>query len=184
MAGIEELLELTETNRPKIVDGNKIRVYRGHEKMPLSKRHIFNKTINKGKYFTENLADAKWYAQRQKTLKGKVTYLDLVKEQFDKAKKVSQSSGTRLGGEVIVDSDLLKKQKTDILRTIMARAGNLTPLAAKGLNIMASLPVATLTMFLQSTPANADEANMQLEDFAMMANKEKEGIETIDIGDM
>ena len=54
----------------------------------------------------------------------------------------------------------------------------------KGLNILASLPVATLTMFLQSTPANADEANMQLEDFAMMANKEKEGIETINVGDM
>ena len=186
MAGIEELLELTETNRPKIVDGNKIRVYRGHEKMPLSKRHIFNKTINKGKYFTENLADAKWYAQRQKTLKGKVTYLDLVKEQFDKAKKLSQSRGTRLGGEVIVDSDLLKKQKTDILRTIMARAGNLTPLAMKGLNIIASLPVATLAMVLHSTPANSDEANMQLEDFAKLAeenNLELEGIETIDIGE-
>ena len=45
MAGIEELLELTETSKPKIVDGNKIRVYRGYEKMPLSKRHIFNKNI-------------------------------------------------------------------------------------------------------------------------------------------
>jgi len=54
----------------------------------------------------------------------------------------------------------------------------------KGLNMLASLPVATLTMVLQSTPANSDEANMELEDFAMLANKKKEGIETIDIGDM
>ena len=168
MAGIEELLELTETSKPKIVDGNKLRVYRGYEKMPLNKRSIFNKTIDRGKYFTENLADAKWYAQRQKTLKGKVTYLDLMKDEFDKAKKLSKSRGTRLGGEVIVDSDLLKKQKTDILRTIMARAGNLTPLAAKGLTFLSSLPVATLTMILQSTPANADEANMKLEDFAKL----------------
>ena len=53
----------------------------------------------------------------------------------------------------------------------------------KGLNIIASLPVATATMILQSTPANADEANMKLEDFAMLANKEKEGIETINIGE-
>jgi hypothetical protein len=45
------------------------------------------------------------------------------------------------------------------------------------------LPAATITMFLQSTPANSDEINMKLEDFAMMANKEKEGIETIDIGE-
>ena len=71
----------------------------------------------------------------------------------------------------------------------MARAGNLTrlnltPLAMKGLNMIASLPVATAAMVLQSTPANADEANMKLEDFAMMANKEQEGIETIEIGDM
>ena len=43
-----------------------------------------------------------------------------------------------------------------------------------------SLPVATAAMILQSTPANADEANMTLEDFAMMADKEKEGIETIE----
>ena len=50
----------------------------------------------------------------------------------------------------------------------MARAGSLTPLAMKGLNILASLPVATATMVLQSTPANADEANMQLEDFAKL----------------
>ena len=33
---------------------------------------------------------------------------------------------------------------------------------------MASLPAATIGMVLQSTPANADEANMQLEDFAKL----------------
>ena len=66
----------------------------------------------------------------------------------------------------------------------MARAENLTPLAMKGLNILSSLPVATLTLVLQSTPANADEANMKLEDFAMLAGEGKEGIEAIEIGDM
>ena len=182
MAGIEELLELTETSKPKIVDGNKIRVYRGHEKMPLSKRHIFNKTIDKGKYFTEHLADAKWYAQRQKTLKGKVTYLDLIKEKFDKAKKLSKSRAVRLGGEVIVDDDLLKKQKTDILRTIAARAGNLSNLALKGLSVVASLPAQVVVMTLSPTDANADEVNMTLEDFANLAEeaqpKEKEMMAT------
>ena len=38
----------------------------------------------------------------------------------------------------------------------------------KGLNAMANLPAATIGMVLQSTPANADEANMQLEDFAKL----------------
>ena len=168
MAGIEELLELTETSKPKIVDGNKLRVYRGYEKMPLNKRSIFNKTIDRGKYFTENLADAKWYAQRQKTLKGKVTYLDLIKEKFDKAKKLSKSRAVRLGGEVIVDDDLLKKQKTDILRTIAARAGNLSNLALKGLSVVASLPAQVVVMTLSPTEANADEVNMTLEDFAKL----------------
>jgi hypothetical protein len=171
MAGIEELLELTETSKPKIVDGNKLRVYRGYEKMPLNKRSIFNKTIDRGKYFTENLDDAKWYAQRQKTLKGKVTYLDLIKEKFDKAKKLSKSRAVRLGGEVIVDDDLLKKQKTDILRTIAARAGNLSNLALKGLSFVASLPAQVVVMTLAPTDANADEVNMQLEDFAKLAEE-------------
>ena len=168
MAGIEDLLEFTELNKPKIVNGNKIRVYRGYEKMPLSKRSIFNNPLDRGKYFTEHLADAKWYARRQNTLKGKVTYLDLMKDEFDKAKKLSKSRGTRLGGEVIVDSDLLKKQKTDILRTIAARAGNLSNVALKGLSIAASLPAQVIVMTLAPTKANADEVNMQLEDFAKL----------------
>ena len=37
--------------------------------------------------------------------------------------------------------------------------------------MLASLPVATAAMVLKSTPANADEANMQLEDFAKLAEK-------------
>ena len=156
-----------------------VKVWRGTEKIPFKEQV---KWPDRGRYFFDNPRDAKWYAQRAKTLSGKVSSLDLTSEQFDKAKKLSRSKTTRLGGEVIVDSDLLKKQKTDILRTIMARVGNLTPLAMKGLNIIASLPVATLAMVLQSTPANADEANMQLEDFAKLAeenNLEDEGIATL-----
>ena len=38
MAGIEDLIEFAETSNPKIVDKNKIRVYRGYEKMPLKKK--------------------------------------------------------------------------------------------------------------------------------------------------
>ena len=51
----------------------------------------------------------------------------------------------------------------------MSNAKALTPLATKGLAFISSLPVSTLIMTLQSTPANADEANMQLEDFAKLA---------------
>jgi hypothetical protein len=72
----------------------------------------------------------------------------------------------------IKDPKLLGKAKTDVLQTILARAGSLTPLAMKGLNILTSLPAATITAFLQSTPANADEANMKLEDFAKLIEME------------
>ena len=158
-----------------------IRVYRGTENIPADKFKPL-RYPDAGKYFTTDIDTAKNYATRANTLSGKVNYLDLTKEQFEKAKNLSKSRSMRLPGEVIVDDDLLKKQKIDILKTIMARAENLTPLAMKGLNILSSLPVATLTMVLQSTPANADEANMKLEDFARLAGEEKEGIEAI--GDM
>ena len=158
-----------------------IRVYRGTENIPADEFKPL-RYPDAGKYFTTDIDTAKNYATRANTLSGKVNYLDLTKEQFEKAKNLSKSRSMRLPGEVIVDDDLLKKQKIDILKTIMARAENLTPLAMKGLNILSSLPVATLTLVLQSTPANADEANMKLEDFARLAGEEKEGIEAI--GDM
>jgi len=94
------------------------------------------------------------------------------------------SGGYNVGALQLLSKKNTSKLKVDILKTFMSNAKALTPLATKGLNFLASLPVATLTMVLQSTPANSDEANMTLEDFAMMANQEKEGIETIDIGDM
>ena len=165
MAGIEDLIEL----------------YRGEA--PSRSKLDFDKL--RGTYFTRDKDLAKYMARGGSQsqgkligdLKGKVKKLDIPKELFEK-----------LGGsnfEVnIKDPELLKTAKTDLLQTFLARAGSLTPLAMKGLNIIASLPFATATMILQSTPANADEANMQLEDFAMLANKEKTGIETIDIGDM
>ena len=60
------------------------------------------------------------------------------------------------------------KLKVDVLKTFMSNAKALTPLAAKGLQFISSLPVATISMILQSTPANADEVNMTLEDFAKL----------------
>ena len=50
----------------------------------------------------------------------------------------------------------------------MSNAKALTPLAMKGLTYLSSLPAATAMMFLQSTPANSDEMNMKLEDFAKL----------------
>ena len=89
-----------------------------------------------------------------------------------KSLKIPLSKYKELGGnslEVILDDPkLLNSAKTNVMQTLLARAGSFTPLAMKGLTLLSSLPVATITMFLQSTPANADEANMKLEDFAKL----------------
>jgi len=136
-----------------------------------------------GRYFTPRADMARYWAQG-----GSQTLNNLVGDLKGNVKslKIPLSKYKELGGnslQVILDDDSIGKAKKNLFQTFLARAGSLTPLAMKGLNIIASLPVATATMILQSTPANADEANMKLEDFAMLANKEKEGIETINIGE-
>ena len=163
MAGIKDLVTL----------------YRGEA----PSRSWMNFGSNRGTYYTGQKDFARHIAQG-----GSLSQNKLIKDMFGKVKslKVPKKLIEEAGGSMfevnIRDPNLLKAAKTDILQTIMARAGSLTPLAMKGLNILASLPVATLTMVLQSTPANADEANMQLEDFAKLAeenNLETEGIATL-----
>ena len=164
MAGIEDL----------------VTVYRGES--PLRANSVFQE--NRGRYFTNRQDLARYFARggshQQGSLIGnwfgKVKRLDIPKKVYE------QINPEGSWQTIIKDDKLLKKAKTDILQTIMARAGNLTSLAMKGLNVLASLPVSTLIMTLHSTPANSDEANMQLEDFATLAaenNLETEGIATL-----
>ena len=164
MAGIEDLIELFRGESPS------------RFKMDFGEK--------RGRYFTPDKEFARYIAQGGSMSQGK-----LIKDfgGVVKSLKIPVSKYKELGGntlEVLLDDDTLGKAKTNLLQTFLAKAGSLTPLAMKGLTTLSSLPFATITAFLQSTPANADEANMQLEDFAMLADKEKEGIETIDIGEM
>ena len=164
MAGIEDLIELFRGESPS--------------------RSKMNFGEKRGRYFTPDKSFAKYIAQGGSMSQGK-----LIKDLGGvvKSLKIPVSKYKELGGntlEVLLDDDTLGKAKTNLFQTFLARAGSLTPLAIKGLTTLSSLPFATITAFLQSTPANADEANMQLEDFAMLADKEIEGIETIDIGEM
>ena len=161
-----------------------IELYRGESKLraPLAKG--FGE--RSGKFFTPDKNFARHIAQG-----GSMSQGNLIGDLTGKVKslKIPLSKYKELGGnslEVILDNDSLGKAKTNLFQTFLARAGSLTPLAMKGLNILTSLPVATITAFLQSTPANADEANMKLEDFAKL----NEGSSNIDkalpteIGDM
>ena len=150
MAGIETLIEL----------------FRGESELraPLAKGFA----ERSGKFFTPNKDFAKHIARG-----GSMSQGNLIGDLRGKVKslKIPLSKYKELGGnslEVILDNDSLGKAKTNVMQTFLARAGSLTPLAMKGLTLLSSLPAATVTMFLQSTPANSDEANMKLEDFAKL----------------
>ena len=150
MAGIEDLIEL----------------FRGVSELraPLSKGFA----ERSGKFFTPNKDFARHIARGGSMSQGNLIG-DL--KGTVKSLKIPLSKYKELGGnslEVILDNDSLGKAKTNVMQTFLARAGSLTPLAMKGLTLLSSLPAATVTMFLQSTPANSDEANMKLEDFAKL----------------
>ena len=150
MAGIEDLVKL----------------YRGESGL----RSKLDFGAERGRYWTNKPDLARYWAKGGSQMQGRLIgdILGKVKSLKIPKKVYEQINPEGSWQTIIRDDKLLKKTKTNILQTIMARAGSLTPLAMKGLNILASLPVATATMVLQSTPANADEANMQLEDFAKL----------------
>ena len=159
-----------------------IEIFRGEA----PSRSGLNFKENRGRYFTPDKNFAKHIAQGGSMSQGK-----LIKDLGGvvKSLKIPVSKYKELGGnslEVLLDDATLGKAKTNVIQTMLAKAGSFTPLAMKGLSILGSLPVATATMFLQSTPANADEINMTLEDFAKL----NEGSTNVDkalptkIGDM
>ena len=162
--------------------------------------------IKVGKYATTSADEAMNYASKKfpnKIMKTKVSPRDfkigqrvfnevtsdfserpnIIKKIAGNTKNFTRDRSGQLGYNILSKKNK-GKLEVDVLKTLVSNAKALTPLAMKGLTFLSSLPAATITMFLQSTPANSDEINMKLEDFAMMANKEKEGIETIDIGEV
>ncbi len=133
----------------------------------------FKKTTGTvGRFVTDNLEYAKAAGDKFPAI---IKSAKIPKETFEKAmiafnesKQPTSNypgSKTKLG---LLDKADKGKLKIDILKTLGVNIKNLTPLAMQGLNLLASLPAATLSMVLQSTPANADEINMTLEDFAKL----------------
>ena len=195
MAGIEDLIEIF---RGETINLNPFKTRSSADMNPGGK-------IKVGKYATTSADEAMNYASKKfpnKIMTTKVSPREfkigqrvfnevtsdfsdrpnIIKKVANKVKDFTRDRSGQLGYNILSKKNK-GKLEVDVLKTLVSNAKALTPLAMKGLTFLSSLPAATITMFLQSTPANSDEINMKLEDFAMMANKEKEGIETIDIGE-
>jgi len=182
MAGIEDLIE--------VYRGESINLNPFKERSSARMNTYGQGRI--GKYSTTLAEEAANYATKKfpnRILKTKITPLELqigqkmfhelepdYTDEGVKTKRIRKNIRRFTRDNPKKNYNLLSKKnranlKVDVLKTFMSNAKALTPLAMKGLNFAASLPVATLTMVLQSTPANADEVNMQLEDFAKMADE-------------
>jgi hypothetical protein len=182
MAGIEDLIE--------VFRGESIKLN------PFRKRtSALMNTYGQGragKYATTLAEEAANYATKKfpnRILKTKITPLELevgkkVFHQLEpdytdegvKTKRLRKNIRKFTRDNLSKNYNILSKKnkaklKIDILKTIASNAKALTPLALKGLSIAASLPAQVIVMTLAPTEANADEVNMQLEDFAKLAEE-------------
>jgi len=146
--------------------------------------------IKVGRYATTSANEAINYASKKfpnKIMKTKVSPTDfkigqrvfnevtsdfsdrpnIIKKVSGATKNFTRDRSGQLGYNILSKKNK-NKLTVDFLKTFISNAKSLSPLALKGLNLIASLPFATATMILTPTEANADEVNMQLEDFAKL----------------
>ena len=175
MAGIEDIIEIYRGEN--LIDKFKM--------LREIKKDKWVPGINKiGKFATDKLAHAQDYAGKFpniiKSAKLPKETVEFGKKLFDKAhfKQMADHTGHR--SRLLMPKKAQEKLKIDILKTIASNAKALTPLALKGLSVVASLPAQVVVMTLAPTEANADEVNMTLEDFAKLAeeNQPKEKMAT------
>jgi len=108
-----------------------IRLYRGIE--PDKQTELYKATKSmpgmyeeslKGRFFFDNPADARYYAQRQGTTTGKVLSVDVPENMVNIGKKIAvRRRGPNLSGEVILPKKFVGKETVNIPQTAMARAG-------------------------------------------------------------
>ena len=180
MAGIEDLIEIF---RGETINLNPFKTRSSADMNPGGK-------IKVGKYATTSADEAMNYASKKfpnKIMTTKVSPREfkigqrvfnevtsdfsdrpnIIKKVANKIKDFTRDRSGQLGYNILSKKNK-GKLEVDVLKTLVSNAKALTPLAMKGLTFLSSLPAATVTMFLQSTPANSDEMNMKLEDFAKL----------------
>ena len=108
-----------------------IRLFRGEE--PARKTELYKPTKTmpgmyseslKGRFYFDNPADARYYAQRQGSLTGNVKSVDVPENMVNIGRKMSERrSGPRLSNEIILPKKFVGKETVNIPQTAMARAG-------------------------------------------------------------
>ena len=107
-----------------------IRLYRGEE--PARKTELYKATKGtpgmydeslKGRFFFDNPADARYYAQRQGTLTGNVKSVDVPEKMVNIGRKIAdRRRGPNYSSEVILPKKFVGKEKVNIPQTAFARA--------------------------------------------------------------
>jgi len=108
-----------------------IRLYRGEE--PARRTELYKpgkgmpgmyEESLKGRFFFDNPADARYYAQRQGTLTGNVKSVDVPEKMVNIGKKMAdRRRGPNYSSEVILPKKFVGKETINIPQTAMARAG-------------------------------------------------------------
>jgi hypothetical protein len=111
-----------------------IRLYRGEE--PARKTELYKATKGmpgmydeslKGRFFFDNPADARYYAQRQGTLTGNVKSVDVPEKMVNIGRKMAdRRRGPNYSSEVILPKKFVGKEKINIPQTAFARAQAIT----------------------------------------------------------
>ncbi len=107
-----------------------VRLYRGEE--PARKTELYKDTKGmpgmydeslKGRFFFDNPADARYYAQRQGTLTGNVKSVDVPEKMVNIGKKMAdRRRGPNYSSEVILPKKFVGQEKINIPQTAFARA--------------------------------------------------------------
>ena len=108
-----------------------IRLFRGEE--PARKTELYKATKGtpgmyeeslKGRFFFDNPADARYYAQRQGSLTGNVKSVDVPENMVNIGRKMAdRRRGPNYSSEVILPKKFVGKETVNIPQTAMARAG-------------------------------------------------------------
>ena len=105
---------------------NLTKIFRGTEPkstgINLSKTGMYNPKLQ-GRFFFDNPADARWYAQRKGTLTGKVFSTKIPKKYATIGRKMSKRrSGPRYGSEIVLPKKYVGTTTLDLQHTALARS--------------------------------------------------------------